>query len=74
MYSSIVLDLVTRWRRVVSITVLPLYPQGDNFRYLLDRTLGEPQSRSERCGEEKNLPLPGIELWPSNEQPVAVAK
>jgi hypothetical protein len=30
--------------------------------YPLDRRLGGPQSRSGRCGEEKNLlPLPGIE-------------
>jgi hypothetical protein len=36
--------------------------QGKNPRYPLDRRLGGPQSRSGRCGLEKNLlPLPGIE-------------
>jgi hypothetical protein len=37
-------------------------PQGKNPRYPLDRTLGGPQSRSGRGGEEKNSqPPPGIE-------------
>jgi hypothetical protein len=41
-------------------------------RYPLDRRLGGPQSRSGRCGEEKNLlPLPGIELRPPSPLPVA---
>jgi hypothetical protein len=31
-----------------------LYPQGKSPWYPLDRTLGEPQSRSWRGGEEKN--------------------
>jgi hypothetical protein len=60
-YSSIILDLGTRWRWVVSFTTLPRYPRGRGPRYPLDRRLGEPQSRSGRCGEEKNLALPGIE-------------
>jgi hypothetical protein len=28
--------------------------------------VGPPQGRSGRCGEEKNLALPGIELGPSS--------
>jgi hypothetical protein len=36
----------------LSLEYLPLYP--------LDRRLSGPQSRSERCGEEKNLGLAGI--------------
>jgi hypothetical protein len=45
------LDLGTSWRRVVSLTPRPLYPQGKSTRCPLDRRLGGPQSRSERRGE-----------------------
>jgi hypothetical protein len=39
----------------------------------LGRKLDGPQGSSRFCGEEKNvLCLPGIELWPSNPQPVTV--
>jgi hypothetical protein len=34
--------------------------------YFTPRWLGEPQSLSGLCGEEKNLALPGIEPGPSN--------
>jgi hypothetical protein len=54
-YSSTILDLGTRWRRVVSFTPLPLYPRGTNPRYPLDRRQGGPWSLSERCGVKKNL-------------------
>jgi hypothetical protein len=55
---------------VVSFTPRPLYPQGKNPWYPLDRRLGRPQSRSERGGEEKNSqPLPGFK--PPIIQPVA---
>jgi hypothetical protein len=38
----------------------PLYPQGKSLWYTLDRRLGEPQSRFEHGGEEKNSkPPPG---------------
>jgi hypothetical protein len=43
------LDLSNSWRSVVSFTTRPLYP-----RYLLNRWLGEPQSRSGRCGENSS--------------------
>jgi hypothetical protein len=47
---------------VVSFMTLPLYPQGKNLWYPLDRRLGGPQSRSGRGGEGKNSqPLPGLE-------------
>jgi hypothetical protein len=49
-YSSAILDLSIRWRWVVSFTTRQPYPQ-----YSLDTTLVEPQSRSGRCREEKNL-------------------
>jgi hypothetical protein len=43
-------------------TPRPLYPQGKNHRYPLDRRLGGPQSRSGRGGEAKDSqPLPRIE-------------
>jgi hypothetical protein len=38
-YSSISLNLGTRWRWVVSFTPLPLYPQGKRPRYPLDSVL-----------------------------------
>jgi hypothetical protein len=38
---------------MVSFTPRPLYAQGKNPWYPLDRRLGEPQSRSGRGGEEK---------------------
>jgi hypothetical protein len=63
-YSSTFLNLSTRWRWVVSFTPLPLYPRGKSPRYPLDRRLGEPQSRSGPCEQEKNLALPGIEPGP----------
>jgi hypothetical protein len=43
-----------------------------NHRYPLGRRLGGPQSRSGRCGEEKNLALSVIEPWPSNPYPIAI--
>jgi hypothetical protein len=39
-------------------------PWGKSPRYPLDRRLGGPQRGSGRCGEEKNLALPGIEPRP----------
>jgi hypothetical protein len=57
-----ILDLGTRWGRVVSFTPRPLYPQGKSTWYPLDRKLGGTQSRSGRGGEQKNSqPLPGLE-------------
>jgi hypothetical protein len=57
-----ILDLGTKWRWVVSFTPRPLYPQGKNPWYPLDRRLGGPQNRSGRGGEEKtSQPPPGIE-------------
>jgi hypothetical protein len=67
-YSLTFLHLGTRWGWVVSFTPLPLYPRGKSPRYPLDRKLGGPQSRSGRCGEEKNLALPEIEPGPSSPQ------
>jgi hypothetical protein len=49
-YRSIILDLGTRWKWVVSFMPRPLNP-----RYPLDRVLGGHQSWSGRWGEEKNL-------------------
>jgi hypothetical protein len=49
-YSSIIPDLGTRWRWVVSFTSQPLWPRGKCPRYPLDRRLGGPQNRSGRYG------------------------
>jgi hypothetical protein len=52
---------------VISITLRPLYRQGKSPWYPLDRRLGGIQSRSGRCGEEKNSqPPPGIEPYNSD--------
>jgi hypothetical protein len=65
-YSSIILDLGTRWSSVVSFTPRPLYPRGRRHRYSLDRALGGPYVWSGRLwGTEKSLALPGIEPQPS---------
>jgi hypothetical protein len=65
-----ILDLVTRWRWVVSFTIRLLYPQGKSTWYPLDRRMGGSQSRSGCGGEEKNSqPLPGLE--PPIFQPIA---
>jgi hypothetical protein len=54
-----ILDLATIWRWVVSFTSRPFYTRNP-----LDRKLGGPQFCSERRGEEKILPIPGLELQP----------
>jgi hypothetical protein len=51
-----VLDLVTRWKRVVSFTALPLYPNRKSPWHPLDRRLGGSQSQSGHR-EEKNSQL-----------------
>jgi hypothetical protein len=57
-----ILDLSTRWRWVVSSTPRPLYTQGKNPWYPLDRRPGGHQSRSGYVGEEKiSQPLSGLE-------------
>jgi hypothetical protein len=61
------LDLSTRWRWVVSFMLRPIYAQGNNPRYPLDRKLNGPQWLYERYGEKRNfLPLPGIDPQLSN--------
>jgi hypothetical protein len=65
-----IVDLGTRWRRVVSYTPRSLYLQGNSPWYPLDKRLGGPLSQSGRGGEEKNSqPLLGLE--PPIIQPVA---
>jgi hypothetical protein len=56
-YSSTILDLGTRWRRVVSFTPLLLYPRGNipHPWYPVFKKPRGPPSRCERYGEAKNL-------------------
>jgi hypothetical protein len=56
-----ILDLETRWGRVISFTARPLYPQGKSPRYPLDRRLGGPQSRSGQGSEKNSQPPLGDE-------------
>jgi hypothetical protein len=58
-YSSASFDLGTRWRWLVNYMPLTIYPSGKKTRYPLYKRLGCSRSRSRRCGEEKNLVLPG---------------
>jgi hypothetical protein len=58
-YDSTIPDFGNRWRWVVSFTTLQLYRRGNSSPYPLDRRLGGPQSRSGRCGEEKDLATAG---------------
>jgi len=52
-----------RWRRVVNITSLPLYP-GVRTQYPFNIRRGEPKSQSGHSGEEKNqMPLSESKLW-----------
>jgi hypothetical protein len=63
------LDLFTSWRRVVSLTPLPLYPQGKSPQSPLDMRLGRLQNRSGKRGEEKILDSTGTRTltpWPSS--------
>jgi hypothetical protein len=60
-YSPIILHLGTK-RWAVSFTTRPLYPQGKNLRYPLDRRMGVHQTRSGCCDVEKNH----LPCWESN--------
>jgi hypothetical protein len=61
--APLIIDLGTRWRWVVSFTPRPLYPQGENPWYPLDRRLGGPQSRSGHSGGGEKNPC---HCWESN--------
>ena len=53
----LVLNLCTRWGGVLSITPRPLYPQGNNRWYLLNRRLdGPPELVWPRYEREKSVP------------------
>jgi hypothetical protein len=64
-----ILDLGTRWRRVVSFTPQPLNHQGKSPWYPLDWRLDGTQIRSGHSGEENSQPLQEFE--PLIIQPVA---
>jgi hypothetical protein len=53
-YIFTILDLGTRWK-VVTLHALAALPREEWTRYSLVRRENGPQSRSGRCGEEKNL-------------------
>jgi hypothetical protein len=53
--SSTILDLYTKWWRVVSITPQPLYPGAKRSWYPLHSGMSGFQNRSGRCGEKKIL-------------------
>lgn len=54
-HSSIILNLGTRWRWVVSFIPLPPYSRGNSPQYTLDRRQGGHQSSVGRCVEEQIL-------------------
>jgi hypothetical protein len=49
-----IFNLGTRWRRVVSFTVWPLYSRIKRPPYPLNKRLCRPQRRSGRGGEDTN--------------------
>jgi len=60
--AALILNLDTRWRGVVSITLWPFHPQ-EAPQYLLNRKLVGPESCSKHFGEGTNLLLlPGIKV------------
>jgi hypothetical protein len=60
------IDLDTSWRWLVSFKPRPLYSRKSP-RYTLIKRVSWPQSRSGRCGIEKNLlPQSRIEPWSSS--------
>jgi hypothetical protein len=54
---SLILNFVTRSRRVVSLTPQSLYPLGKRLQRQLNRGLSGPDTRSGRFGEKKNILL-----------------
>jgi hypothetical protein len=54
--TPLILTLSTRWRWVVSLTLLSLYPGGKHPRYPVDRRLGDSHSQTGRC--ERNISCP----------------
>jgi hypothetical protein len=57
----LILNLITRWWRMVSMTPWPLCPQGKNPQNWLSRRLYGPQNQSGHSGGDRTLlPLPGI--------------
>jgi len=61
-YSSTILNLSTRWRRVVNLTSQPLYPWEKSPQHPLNRRLGGLQSQSGHFLEEINQ----FSWWGSN--------
>ena len=59
----LILNIGTRWRRVVYVSPGCFIPRKEPW-YPPNRRLGGSQSQSEHFEEEKNLlPLPGLKLW-----------
>jgi hypothetical protein len=73
---SIFLGLITRWQRVVNFQPLLHYPKRKGPPHPLDRSLGDPQSRSGCCVENWNLCLQGMEAGasrPKDEYPASMS-
>jgi hypothetical protein len=65
-----ILNVGSRWRCVVSLTLQRLYPQQNSPRYALNRKLDGPQIRIGRDGKEKNSHnLPEVEPRSSSPKP-----
>jgi hypothetical protein len=52
--APLILNLSSKWRGNVTLTLWPLYP-GTEPQYQAKRRLGGPQGRSGYFGEKKNL-------------------
>jgi hypothetical protein len=52
-YSSLIFDLGTTWRRVISFTLQPFYPQKREPWYPPKRRLGDPRDKLNAFVEKK---------------------
>jgi hypothetical protein len=69
-YTSIILELGARWRSAVSLTLLLLYPCGNNPLYSMYRRLSGPRSGLDFMEKQKYLSFTGnLSLTPLSSSP-----
>jgi hypothetical protein len=71
-YTSIIHDIGTRWRWVVSFTSQPLYLRGNGPPYPLDRRPCGPRAGLDAMEKRKILSVPEVEPRPSSPYCIAI--